>query len=120
MSKSSSDRSGRRAEAIAAWYLRLKGYQILARRHVTPVGEIDLIAWQHTLLIFVEVKFRAQEATALGSISVRQQQRINRAAAAYLKFHPEFGELDIRFDVVAFGGWHWPVHVEDAWRPEPF
>ncbi len=36
--------SGRRGEAFAAWYLRLKGYRIVEARVKTPVGEIDLVA----------------------------------------------------------------------------
>ncbi|MFN5822342.1 MAG: YraN family protein [Novosphingobium sp.] len=35
---------GRRGEALAAWYLRLTGWRILAQRLKTPRGEIDLIA----------------------------------------------------------------------------
>ncbi|MEO1305239.1 MAG: YraN family protein, partial [Pseudomonadota bacterium] len=37
------ERRGRRAETIAGWWLRLKGYSILATRVRLPVGEIDLI-----------------------------------------------------------------------------
>ncbi|MCR4283578.1 MAG: YraN family protein, partial [Bauldia sp.] len=37
------EKRGRRAETLAAWLLRLKGYRVLARRYKTPAGEIDLI-----------------------------------------------------------------------------
>jgi hypothetical protein len=49
---------GRRAEWLAAWWLRLKGYRILARDLRTPVGEIDLIARRGRVLALVEVKAR--------------------------------------------------------------
>ncbi len=45
---------GRRAELLAAWWLRLKGYRILARDLRTPVGEIDLIARRGRVLALVE------------------------------------------------------------------
>ncbi|MFW5833612.1 MAG: YraN family protein, partial [Pseudomonadota bacterium] len=59
MSPPSTDRRGHDAEARAAWWLRLKGFRILACRYRTPVGEIDLVARRGRLLVFVEVKYRA-------------------------------------------------------------
>lgn len=50
--------SGRRAEAAAALFLRLKGYRILARRYCVNGGEIDLIAQRFDSIVFVEVKIR--------------------------------------------------------------
>ena len=44
---------GRRAEAQAAWWLRLKGYRILARGFRVPAGEIDLIARRGRVLAHV-------------------------------------------------------------------
>ena len=52
---------GRRGEALAAWYLRLKGWRILARRVKTPRGEVDLIARRGRTVAFVEVKWRASD-----------------------------------------------------------
>lgn len=49
---------GRRGETLAAWYLRLKGYRIVATRVKTPVGEIDLIARRFGTTAFIEVKAR--------------------------------------------------------------
>lgn len=51
-------RLGRRGERIAAWYLRLRGYRILARNYRTPYGELDLVARQGDEVVFVEVKTR--------------------------------------------------------------
>ena len=42
--RAAAEAQGRRAERIAAWWLRLKGWRIIARRVRTPAGEIDLIA----------------------------------------------------------------------------
>jgi putative endonuclease len=51
-------RRGHRGEWLAALALMLKGYRILARRHRTKLGEIDLIARRGDLVLFVEVKAR--------------------------------------------------------------
>lgn len=59
------ERRGRRAEKIAAWFLRAKGYAVLARRYKTPVGEIDLVARRGRTLAFVEVKARKEGEAAL-------------------------------------------------------
>ena len=52
-------RTGISAESRAAAFLIAKGFRILARRWRSPVGEIDIIARRRSLLIFVEVKARA-------------------------------------------------------------
>ena len=52
------DRRGHFAERIACWWLRLAGYQVVARRWRAVTGEIDLIAKRRHLLVFVEVKCR--------------------------------------------------------------
>lgn len=91
---------GRNAERVAAWYLRAKGYRILAERYKTPSGEIDLIATRLAKpfanpianpiasrgrhLVFVEVKARATLQDGLEAISPRQQQRIRAAAETFL------------------------------------
>ncbi len=111
-------RYGRLAEWACAAMLRLKGYRILARRLKTPVGEIDLVARRGGTIAFVEVKARAELATAAASISGAQRRRIVRAAAAFLQARPGLDRLDCRFDVMLVRPWHPPVHLSDAWRPD--
>lgn len=110
-------RYGRQAEWTCAWMLRLKGYRILARRHKTPVGEIDLVARRGGTVAFVEVKARAELATAVASVGGTQRRRIVRAATAFLQARPGLAGLDCRFDVMLVRPWHLPVHLSDAWRP---
>ena len=117
MSNPGTDEAGRRTERLAAWFLRCKGYQILAHRFDTPVGEIDLILRKRHLLVFAEVKLRQAKSVALLSVSPKQQIRITRAAGVYLKFNPQYAQMDLRFDVIVFGRWTWPTHIQDAWRP---
>lgn len=109
---------GRRAETLAAWWLRLKGYRILARGFRVGAGEIDLIARRGRLVALVEVKARAGLAEAGEAVSRRQKERIGRAAEAFLQRHPHLGELDLRFDVVLIAPRQWPRHISDAWRED--
>ena len=101
MSRRDSDRTGRAAEAAAAWLLRLKGFRILERRFATPVGEIDLVACRGDLLVFVEVKRRGEVTVATEAILPRQQQRVARAAETYLQRRPAARRMRCRFDMIA-------------------
>lgn len=107
---------GRRAETVAAWWLRLKGYRILARGFRVPVGEVDLIARRGRVLALVEVKTRGSLAAAGEAMTLRQRRRIARAAAAFLQRHPKFAGLDLRFDVVLIAPYRRPRHLVDAWQ----
>jgi putative endonuclease len=107
---------GRFAETLSAWVLRLKGFRILARGFRVPVGEIDIIARRGRLLVFVEVKARANHVEAAESLSYRQRERITRAANAYIAKFPGLSEMDIRFDAMLIVPGSWPRHLTDAWR----
>ncbi|GBD41847.1 hypothetical protein HRbin39_01234 [bacterium HR39] len=111
-------RRGRSGELIAAWWLRLQGFRILARRLSTPVGEIDILARRGRVLAVVEVKRRADVAGALAALAPAQRRRLERAAAWVVQHRPELAELELRFDVIAVGGLARPLHLADAWRPE--
>jgi putative endonuclease len=117
-----SDQKGRLAEKAAGLFLRLKGYALLAERFRTGrgsgAGEVDLVVRKGNLVVFVEVKARADAATAAQSILPRQRARIARGAEAFLQAHPELAGLDARFDVVLVAPFRPPIHVENAWRTD--
>lgn len=113
---SAARRRGARAEWIAVWLLRAKGFRILERDLRSQLGEIDLVARRGGLLIFVEVKARAGVDDAAHSIRARQRGRITRAAQAYLAARPELRTLTLRFDAMVFGRHALPRHIADAWR----
>jgi putative endonuclease len=108
---------GRRGEALAVWWLRFKGYRILARDLRLPGGEIDILARRGRVLAVVEVKRRGDAITAAEALGQRQQGRIVRAAEQFLARRPDCAGLDLRFDVVLLSPARRPRHIEDAWRP---
>ncbi|MGV8853383.1 MAG: YraN family protein [Devosia sp.] len=107
-------RGGHRGEAVAAWYLRLKFYTIIARRAKTPLGEIDLIASRLGTTVFVEVKARASAAGQDEALAAVNQARIVRAAQYWLVRHPARAQTALRFDVIFVSPWRWPYHLVNA------
>jgi putative endonuclease len=108
---------GRRAETLAAIYLRCKLYRVIGRRVRTPFGELDLIAKDpYGRICFIEVKARAAESAAAESLTPRQRERIARAAALYLGARPSLRHNGVRFDAILIAPRRWPRHVRDAWR----
>ena len=78
-------KQGRRAEAYARWVLRAKGNRVLARNFRHPLGEVDLIVRRGRLLIFVEVKFRADRDTGPYAVSPAQWRRISAGTSDLLR-----------------------------------
>jgi putative endonuclease len=109
---------GHGAERRAAWWLRLKGYRVLAINWRSVAGEIDLIARRGGTLAFIEVKQRADADTATLSLAPQQRARLARAAGLFVAQRPVLADLTLRFDLMAFGRMGRPVHMKDAWRPE--
>ncbi|SDG23344.1 YraN family protein [Pelagibacterium luteolum] len=110
------ERAGRRAETLALWYLRLKGYRILKTRYKSPVGEIDIVARRKTMIVMVEVKHRSRAdqlglADALGAVDTR---RIVRCTEWFQSQHPAYHHFDFRFDVIAIAPGRWPYHLINA------
>ncbi|MEN6541375.1 YraN family protein [Parvibaculum sp.] len=109
--------SGLRAEALAALFLQLKGYRILARRMKTRAGEIDLVVRRGRSLVFVEVKARRDMEAAAEALQMRQRARLVRAAELFIGARPALMDFDVRFDLVLVAPRRWPRHLPDAWRP---
>ncbi len=107
-------RKGQRGEMLAALYLRLHGWRILARRYKTPYGEVDLIATRSKVIAFIEVKARKEKDAAAESIHRRNQQRVMQAAQIFLQHHPHYGQKMIRFDACLIPWYGWPYHIPDA------
>jgi putative endonuclease len=77
---------GQQAEARAAVYLEGKGLRIIARNWRCRFGEIDLVAKDGKLLVFVEVRSRSSRSHggAAESISIAKRRKLTAAASLYL------------------------------------
>ena len=110
-------RTGRRGEALAARFLRQRGYEILDTNWHCAQGELDIVARQAATLVFVEVRTRHQSHTAdaFASITARKRERLLGAVWAWLEAH-DAGAAAWRLDViaVALGPRTRIEHVEDA------
>ena len=109
------ERGGRRAEQLAAWWLRLKGWRILAVRARTPVGEVDLVARRGRTLAFVEVQARAGDEAAALALDDWRLRRVARAAEALAPRYLRAGD-EIRIDALFIVPGRLPRHVANVWR----
>lgn len=98
---------GQRGERAAARHLKRLGYRIVARGARSGLGELDLVAVDGRIVVFVEVKTRASQDAGHPSeaVDAAKQRRLTRLALGFLKRR---GLLDCaaRFDIVAVT---WPA-----------
>jgi putative endonuclease len=94
--------SGRRAEQLAADFLRAAGCEILERNYRRRLGELDIIARRAGVLVVAEVRTRASVAFggAAASVTRAKQRRMVRVTAALLQQRAELARLPVRFDVL--------------------
>lgn len=109
-----SEEAGRAAERLALWYLRLKGWRLLAERYKCHAGEIDLIMRRGTTTAFIEVKARNSLDGAVEAVTLRQAKRISAAARHYMTQDRKAALQSCRFDIVAVSPYHWPRHIANA------
>lgn len=115
MKRQKAERGGRRAETLAAWWLRLKGWRIIATRARTPVGEVDLVARRGRTLAFVEVKARASDDAAGLALDDFRLRRVARAAEALAVRYARPDDT-IRIDAIFIVPGRYPRHIENVWR----
>jgi len=98
--------TGQSGEELAAGHLAERGVAILDRNVRFRDGEIDLVAEDGPVLVFVEVRRRtgAGHGTAAESITARKRARVIRAARRWLSRRPRAAGRDVRFDVVTVDG----------------
>jgi putative endonuclease len=115
MNRRRAERGGRRAETIAAWWLRLHGWHILKVRARTPVGEVDLVARRGRTLAFVEVKARSRAAEAEWALDEWRLRRVAAAAEALAARLARPGDT-LRIDAVFVSPWRLPRHLANVWH----
>lgn len=113
--RSLAERRGRGAETLACWYLRLKGWRILARRARVKGGEVDIVARRGRTLAFVEVKARATEDAAAWSLDRYHLRRVAVAAERLAPRYMRDGD-DIRIDALFVVPGKLPRHLPDVWQ----
>lgn len=96
-------RTGRRGEEDAYFYLRRRGYTIVARNYRSPNhrGELDLVGWDGDVLCFIEVKTRTVRGSipAEAAVDVDKRKELRLVAREFLRHIPVLCQS--RFDVLA-------------------
>ena len=115
MNRQAAEKRGRGAETLACWYLRLKGWRILARRARVPGGEVDIVARRGRTVAFVEVKARSSDDAAAFALD---EWRLRRVAVAAERLAPRYvrpGD-DLRVDALFVVRRRWPRHLINVWQ----
>ena len=115
MTRREAEKRGRGAETIAAMYLRMHGWRILARRARVPGGEVDIVARRGRTLAFVEVKARGTEESAAFALD---EWRLRRVAVAAERLMPRYmdGVDEVRIDAIFIVPFRWPKHLANVWQ----
>ena len=110
----------RAAEDAAADFLERQGYKVVRRNVTSSLGEIDIVAVDDCMVVFVEVKSRARTDYGPPEVAVdhKKQAKLRRLAQQFLERH-NLLDSPCRFDVVALtptdGGDDWNIEVfQDA------
>jgi putative endonuclease len=107
-------------EELAAKFLKKKGYSIVARNYKTRIGEIDIIAKDGNMTVFIEVKTRANDSFGypFEAVNKGKRQKLKNLALLFLKTHPK--ESTARFDVISIlckqNGETAIEHIKDAFE----
>ena len=99
-------------EELACQFVKARGYKVLLRNYKCPLGEIDLVAKEKGVLVFMEVKTRRSLEMGLPveSITFHKRAQITKCAKYYLKRY-RIADVPCRFDVVS-------VFLEQDKHPE--
>jgi putative endonuclease len=115
VNREAAEKRGRGAETLAAMWLRLHGWRILARRARVPGGEVDIVARRGRTLAFVEVKARASDEAAALSLDAWRLRRVVTAAERLSQRYMKPGD-DVRIDAVFIVPGRLPRHVLNIWQ----
>ena len=106
---------GQKCEQIAKTYLLKQGLLEICDNFTSRVGEIDLIMHDNEVIVFIEVKQRANDnfGGAINAISIKKQRKIIKTAMYYCQVnHINFEQQACRFDVVAITGTIEPYQIQ--------
>ncbi|RQW88812.1 MAG: YraN family protein [Geobacter sp.] len=111
---------GKQGEAFAVSYLKALKYKILQTNYRCRCGEIDIIARDGSVLVFVEVKTRSGNSYGPPQLSITpfKQRQISKTALTYL-LQNRWMEENARFDVITLvlcNGEPVVTHIKDAFE----
>jgi putative endonuclease len=109
------EKRGRAAETLACWYLRLRGWRILARRARVPGGELVMGDSLRLCLVFYELIARADAETAAFSLDEWRLRRVAVAAERLMARYMD-GVDEVRIDAIFIVPFRWPRHLENVWQ----
>ena len=115
MKRHEAEKRGRTAETLAALWLRLHGWRILARRARAPGGEVDIIARRGRTLAFIEVKARSTEDAAGFALDAFRLRRVVTAAERLAPTYMRAGD-DLRVDAIFIVPGRLPRHLPNIWQ----
>jgi putative endonuclease len=97
---------GKRGEDLALKRLKKMGYKKFIRNYRCALGEVDLIAEDGGILVFIEIKTRRGRSIgyAKEAVDERKRRQLSKVALAYMKSNDCF-DTSARFDVVAISLW---------------
>ena len=113
MKRQRAEHEGRTAEDSAMAWLEQRGWRILDRRRKTPLGEIDIIARDGDVIVFVEVKWRRLAQDLDHAIDAYRLRRVVAAANAVAHEYAE-PQQDLRIDVLLLAPGQEPRHIVNA------
>lgn len=105
---------GTNGEVLAVNFLKKKKYNILETNYKNRIGEIDIIAMNKGIYVFVEVKRRLTQkyGRPIEAVNIRKQNKIKKVAEMYLMMKNK-SYADVRFDVIEIID-DQIIHIENA------
>lgn len=119
--RKSNRQRGNEAEELACAYLESKGWTILERNYFFERSEVDIVAYDQKVIVFVEVKMRtsAKFGRPVDSIDDEKVKHVYKASEAWL-YERKMEGSPVRYDVVGIlqekGVAPSFNHIEDAFR----
>jgi putative endonuclease len=110
---------GKEGEELAVTFCRKKGYRVLEKNYKTAFGEIDIIARDGKVVVFIEVKTRADDTFGypFEAVNARKREKIRKVALCFMKKFKQ--EVPARFDVLSISfedGKKRVEHIIDAFE----
>lgn len=100
--------TGLASEKLALEFLHQHGFELVTRNYRCKAGELDIIAFDKQVLVFVEVRYRKDErfGSAAETVTYAKQRKLIKAAQFFLMQNPNYGQCRMRFDVIGINGQH--------------